>query len=292
MSLNISSTVRLASGTRMPQYGFGSPSAQFTYDAVTEAIKTGYRHFDTAQMYGNESEVSRALHDAIASKIVTRSDLWLTTKWNPPQPLSEPGVQTDKVYAELRASYDIFIKDAGLEYIDLMLVHQSRPGPQGRANHWRALVRAKEEGWVHEIGVSNHSEIHLAALPAPTPAVNQIEIHPWMQQRPITSYCKAHNIHLTAFCPLVRIDPLRVADPVVVRICQKHGKEWAQVVLRWSLQKGYSPIPQSKSAARIHSNADLFDFELSPDDMEAMEALEVGDEAAASKAALKEVRGP
>ena len=110
---------------------------------------------DTAQMYTNEPQVAQALAHFIKTTGTPRSDIYLTTKWNPPQPLSEPGVDSDTVYSELRRSYDLFVTEYGLEYIDLALVHQSRPGPEGRANHWRAMVRAQKEGWVKDIGVSN-----------------------------------------------------------------------------------------------------------------------------------------
>jgi diketogulonate reductase-like aldo/keto reductase len=205
-------------------------------------------------MYGNEAEMARAVRDFIQSSSTPRSEIFVTTKWNPPQPLAEPGVSTDQVYRDLQASKKIFLEDYGLEYVDLMLVHQSRPGPVGRANHWKALVRAKADGWIKEIGVSNQwvspsfpqspaeetsNEKHLADLPAPVPAVNQIEVHPWLQQRPITEYCNKHDIRVIAFCPLVRAHPDRVNDPVVVRLGEKYGKTWAQIIIRWSLQKGY-----------------------------------------------------
>lgn len=106
-------------------------------------------------MYGNEPQVAQALAHFIKTSGTPRSEIYLTTKWNPPQPLSEPGVDTETVYNELRTSYDLFVTKHGLEYIDLALVHQSRPGPEGRANHWRAMVRAQKEGWVKDIGVSN-----------------------------------------------------------------------------------------------------------------------------------------
>lgn len=106
-------------------------------------------------MYGNEAEIAKAVRDYMKRTSTPRSDIYITTKWNPPQPLSEPGVSTDDVYRELQASKKIFLDDYGLDYVDLMLVHQSRPGPVGRANHWQALVKAKADGWIKEIGVSN-----------------------------------------------------------------------------------------------------------------------------------------
>lgn len=112
---------------------------------------------DTAQMYTNEPEAARAVRDFLQQSATPRSEVFITTKWNPPAGLTEPGVDTDQVYKELQASRKIFVEDNGLEYVDLMLVHQSRPGPVGRAKHWQALVKAQEDGWVKEIGVSNQS---------------------------------------------------------------------------------------------------------------------------------------
>jgi diketogulonate reductase-like aldo/keto reductase len=110
---------------------------------------------DTAQMYRNEGEVARAISDYLRASSAPRSSVFITTKWNPPEGLSEPGVSTEDVYKELQASRKIFLDDYNLEYVDLMLVHQSRPGPKGRANHWQALVKAQADGWIKDIGVSN-----------------------------------------------------------------------------------------------------------------------------------------
>ena len=110
---------------------------------------------DTAQMYQNEGEVARAISDYLQATKAKRSSVFITTKWNPPEGLSEPGVSTEDVYNQLQASRKIFVEDYNLGYVDLMLVHQSRPGPQGRANHWQALVKAQADGWIKDIGVSN-----------------------------------------------------------------------------------------------------------------------------------------
>lgn len=117
-------------------------------------------------MYTNEGEAARAVRDFLAQTSTPRSEVFITTKWNPPSNLAEPGVSTDQVYRELEASKKTFVQEGGLEYVDLMLVHQSRPGPEGRANHWRALVQAKEDGWIKEIGVSNQFVcFHLGSPP-------------------------------------------------------------------------------------------------------------------------------
>lgn len=123
-------------------------------------------------------------------------------------------------------------------YIDLMLIHAPRPNEQARAVHWAALARAQAEGWVRDIGVSNFGVPHLRALPGPTPAINQIELHPWCQQRDIVAYCEEHGITVQAYCPIVRADPKRLEDPVLVQIAKKHNKGATHALLRWSLQKG------------------------------------------------------
>ena len=171
MSLSVGSTLKLSSGKSIPHYGFGSPPKDKTYESMLTALRLGVRHsrsfaithlgrlinllVDTAQMYTNEPEAARAVRDFLKESSVHRSEVFITTKWNPPAGLAEPGVPTQQVYQELQASRKIFVEDNGLEYVDLMLVHQSRPGPEGRASHWRALVKAQQDGWIKEIGVSN-----------------------------------------------------------------------------------------------------------------------------------------
>lgn len=140
----------------------------------------------------------------------------------------------DEVYEHLTRSTPRF----DVEYLDLMLIHAPRPNAAARAVHWEALAKAQKEGWIKDIGVSNFGVKHLKDLPAPTPAVNQIELHPWCQQRDIVEYCREHGIVIQAYCPLVRADEKRLKDPTVTKIAEKHNKAATQVLLRWSLQKG------------------------------------------------------
>jgi len=168
MSLAVDIRLTLSSGASILQFGFGSTPE--TYASVTKALELGIRHcgyfrpswrvvtddiVDTAQMYRNEGEVAQAISDYLRATKIPRSSVFITTKWNPPEGLSEPGVSTEEVYGELQNSRKVFLDDHNLEYVDLMLVHQSRPGPQGRANHWQALVKAQADGWIKDIGVSN-----------------------------------------------------------------------------------------------------------------------------------------
>jgi diketogulonate reductase-like aldo/keto reductase len=143
----------------------------------------------------------------------------------------------DQVYAHLTKSPPK-LSPGDNPYIDLMLIHAPRPNAAARAVHWAALARAQKEGWIRDIGVSNFGVPHLEALPGPTPAVNQVELHPFCQQRDIVEYCRKHGIVVQAYCPLVRAKEARMRDPTLMRVAQKHGKEVAQVLLKWSLQKG------------------------------------------------------
>ncbi|KAL7421075.1 hypothetical protein Q5752_003959 [Cryptotrichosporon argae] len=266
--LSIASTVKLNTGRTIPQLGFGVYQARGDEckNAVIEAIHAGYTHIDSAQAYHNEHHVGAA----VAASGVPRASLFLTTKFMPGH--SVPSVET--VYAELEKSRPKLAKDGAP--IDLMLIHSPRPNAEARAKHWEALAKAQSEGWIKDIGVSNFGVKHLAALPAPTPAINQIELHPWCQQRDIVAYCQQHSIAVQAYCPIVRADPKRLGDPVAVRIADKHGKQVTQVLIRWSLQKGYIPLPKSVTSSRIKANADVYDFELDADDMAALDGLDEG----------------
>jgi len=167
---------------------------------------------------------------------------------------------TAMVYGNIRTSLAKIdqVSKKGEQYVDLYLVHAPRAGPHSRVNNWEAMVKARKEGWVRDIGVSNlfvpycfplagitadqciYSGIrHLKELPGPTPTVNQIELHPWCQQREIVSYCQEHNIAVQAYCPILKADPKKLGDPVIARIGKKYDKDGAQILIRWSLQKGY-----------------------------------------------------
>jgi len=169
------------------------------------------------------------------------------------------------------------------EYIDLLLVHDPLCGPQNRVKMWKAFLKARDEGLVKSIGVSNFGTRHLQELAdagLELPAVNQVELHPFCQQTEIVEWCKNNGIIIQAYCPLIRGQ--RWDNPTLQGVADKYGKGVGQILVRWSLQKGYSPLPKSSQLDRVKSNADLYDFVLSEEDMTALDGLDEGDSGALS----------
>jgi diketogulonate reductase-like aldo/keto reductase len=207
-----------------------------------------------------------------------RDAVFVTTKFMPGHDVPK----SDDVYAQLRRSLPRLQPETPQDeaYIDLMLIHAPRPNAEARTAEWAALAKGAKEGWLRSIGVSNFGVAHLKALPGPVPAVNQIELHPWCQQRDIVAYCKEKGIAVQAYCPLVRAQ--RAEDPVLTRIAKKYGKTWAQILIRWSLQKGYSPQVKSVNEWRIQENAEVYDFELADEDMAELDDCDMGAEGACS----------
>nr|XP_019012190.1 aldo-keto reductase [Kwoniella pini CBS 10737]OCF50971.1 aldo-keto reductase [Kwoniella pini CBS 10737] len=271
MSLSIESTIKLASGHSIPQLGYGVYQARSKEceDGVKDAITAGYRHVDSAQGYHNEDIVGRA----VIQSGLPRSEIFLTTKYMPSHTVHSTESVLDIVRKSLKK-----IDRTGDEkpYIDLMLIHAPFGGEQGRANNWDALVKAQKEGWIRDIGVSNFGVKHLQALPSPKPSINQIELHPFCQQKDIVKYCEENGIAIEAYSPLIRADKNRYENPVLKNLAKKHNKEIAQILIRWSLQKGYIPLPKSVTPSRIKSNADVYDFELTSEDMKALDGLDEG----------------
>ena len=256
-------TITLNNGIEMPQLGFGVfqvPDDETTA-AVAEALRVGYRSIDTAAVYGNEAGVGRA----IAESGIDRSDLFITSKvWN-----SDQGFD-----ATLRA-YDKALEKLGLEQLDLYLIHWPTPERDLYLDTWRALERIHAEGRVRAIGVSNFQPAHLDRLVAASevvPAVNQVELHPALQNRDVIAANARHGIATEAWSPLAQGAVLR--DPAVVAIAEAHGVSAAQAVLRWHLQQGRIVIPKSVTPARIAENFDVFGFELTADELDAIDALE------------------
>ncbi|KAL4859666.1 putative oxidoreductase [Chlorella vulgaris] len=257
--------VRLNSGHMLPSVGLGvykSASGGECYQAVLSALKLGYRHIDTAQIYGNEADVGRA----VADSGLPRDQVFITTKmWT-----SNWGF--DKAAAGIRQS----LAELGTPYVDLFLLHA--PGdPATRADTWRALEEAVREGLIRSIGVSNFGVPHLLKLAETAsvkPAVNQIELHPWQQRPDVVAHCRAEGIVLEAYSPLAKAQKL--GDPVVRQVAERLGVTPAQVLLRWSLQKGFVPLPKSNSPDRQRSNLDVFRFELGAEDMATLDGLESG----------------
>ena len=262
--LNINSRVTLHDGNRMPLFGLGvwaAQSGQETYDAVLYALKTGYRHIDTAEMYGNEKDVGKAVVDSG----INRAEVFVTTK------LWDSGLGYDHA---LKA-FDVSLQKMNLDYVDLYLIHWPENGSQLKI--WRALERIKKEGRTRSIGVSNFAPKHLKellVLDSEHPVVNQVELSPFLQQENIYSFCQKENIHLTGYCPLSRGN--RFNDSNLSRVAKETKKSAAQVMIRWALQRGHTVIPKSVSPVRIEENANVFDFNLNNEQMKILDGLEEG----------------
>ncbi|MFB7127055.1 aldo/keto reductase [Kitasatospora sp. NPDC056273] len=254
-------TVKLNNGVEIPQLGFGVfqvPDDQTTA-AVAAALEAGYRSIDTAAIYGNETGVGRAL----AASGVAREDLFVTTKlWN-----------ADQGYDATLRAFDASLAKLGLDHVDLYLIHWPTPARDLYLDTWRALERLVEEGRVRAAGVSNFQPAHLQRLldtSALVPAVNQVELHPGLQQAELRAFHAEHGIATEAWSPLAQGAVLD--DPAITAIAARTGKSPAQVVLRWHLQLGNIVIPKSVTPARIRQNLDVFDFELTAQDMAAIAA--------------------
>ncbi|MFE2387092.1 aldo/keto reductase [Streptomyces misionensis] len=256
-------SVTLNNGVEIPQLGFGVfqvPDEQTTA-AVTSALEAGYRSIDTAAIYGNETGVGRAL----AAAALPREELFVTTKvWN-----------ADQGYDATLRAFDASLAKLGLDYVDLYLIHWPTPARDLYRDSWRALERLAEEGRIRAAGVSNFQPGHLERLldgATLIPAVNQIELHPGLQQAALRAFHAEHKIATEAWSPLAQGAVLD--DPAITDIAARHGKSPAQVVIRWHLQLGNIVIPKSVTPARIRENLDVFDFALSEQEMTAIAALD------------------
>jgi 2,5-diketo-D-gluconate reductase A len=259
--------VELNNGVPMPQLGYGVfqvPEAETT-NAVTAALEAGYRSIDTAAAYGNEAAVGRA----IARSDLPREDLFVTTKlWN-----------SDHGYNEALRAFDTSLRSLGLDYLDLYLIHWPVPEADRYVDTWRALEKLYSESRVRSIGVSNFQPHHLDRLAAErdtVPAVNQIELHPYLQQHELRAYHAEHGIATEAWSPLAKGGRL-LSDPVVTELAGSYGRTPAQIVLRWHLQLGNVVIPKSATPARIRENLDVFGFELSAKDLARLGKLDRGE---------------
>ncbi|KAM0788451.1 hypothetical protein ACM66B_001585 [Microbotryomycetes sp. NB124-2] len=269
--LTIESTVTLRSGHKLPVLGFGLWQSASPFESALEALRVGYRHLDSARVYRNEDKTAAAVqHSAIRY-------VWMTTK------------MTCKDYARATptraAAQDSINKAAEHDATwSLYLLHDPCGGRAKRIEAWRELERMQKEGALEAIGVSNFSDKHLQQLmedgASVVPDVNQIELHPWCQQKPIVDYCRKHDIAIEAYCPIVR--GTKWQDPVLQTVATRTGRTAAQVLLRWSLQKGYVPLVKSDTPARIKENAQIFDFKLSEEDMHALDDLDEGSAGACS----------
>jgi diketogulonate reductase-like aldo/keto reductase len=278
--MTTSPRLSLNNGVLIDQLGFGlyKVPPKDTANLVATALEAGYRHFDTAAMYGNESGVARGLVDLFATEAATggsgeaahstsREDLFITTKvWN-----------DDHGYDATLRAFDKSMINLGLEYVDMYLIHWPCAKRGLFQETYRALETLYREGKVRAIGVSNFQPQHLDQLletAEVVPAVNQIELHPWLQQAELRDKHRGLGILTEAWSPLGRGQVLE--DPVIGALAGEHKVSAAQVILRWQLQLGNVTIPKASSAARIRENLDVFGFELSALDMADIEALERG----------------
>jgi 2,5-diketo-D-gluconate reductase A len=262
--------VSLSTGTTtidMPQLGFGVwqvPDAEVT-DAVATALEVGYRSIDTAAAYGNEEGVGRAL----ARTDVPSEDIFLTTKvWNDQQG-----------YDSTLRAFDASAKRLGQEVVDLYLIHWPVPAKDAYVDTWRALLQLRSQGRIRSAGVCNFQPAHLQRLLDETgelPAVNQIELHPRLQQAELRAFHAQHGIVTEDWSPLASGGDL-LADPVITGIAERLSRTPAQVVLRWHVQLGHVVIPKSVTPSRIAENFAIFDFELEPSDLAAIEGLDRGE---------------
>ena len=268
-------SVTLNNGVEMPALGLGvfqTPPDE-TRDAVRAALDSGYRLIDTAAAYGNERQVGEAVHDShmSRSKVCLETKIWIS----------------DYGYDETLHGFEKSGRKLGVDQIDLLLLHQAMPSAFDRTlEAYRALETLLADGRVRAIGVSNFMVEHLTTLldrRKVVPAVNQIEVHPYFAQREVQDFASAHGILTQAWSPIGGITFYRdgshgstLDDPVVRAIAQAHGKSPAQVMLRWGLQEGRSVIPKSTKPTRIAENIDMFDFELSAEEITAIDRLDTG----------------
>jgi diketogulonate reductase-like aldo/keto reductase len=255
----------LNNAVTVPQLGFGVykvDSAQ-AEKVIATAIQVGYRSIDTATLYGNEAEVGAAIRDSG----VPREEFFVTTKlWN-----------TDHGRDRALRAFDRSADALGLGQLDLYLIHWPQPRLDRYVETWRALGELQREGRVRAIGVSNFGVTHLRRLLDETgvvPAVNQVELHPWLQQTELRAFHAEHGIATEAWAPLARGRLL--GEGVITALAAKYGKTPAQLVLRWHLQLGTIAIPKSATPSRIRENFDVFDFELADDDLAALSELDNG----------------
>src|SRR5215203_5418001 len=260
--------ITLNDGNIIPQLGFGvfQIEPNDTVKAVGEALEISYRHIDTAEMYGNEKEVG----EAIRASGLNRDEVFVTSK------LSNAFHEPD----DARKAFEATLSDLGFDCVDLFLIHWPLPTLYGGdfVSTWKTMEEFKADGRARSIGVSNFQIEHLERLAAETetvPAVNQIEVHPYLTNDAVRGYGQEHGIATEAWSPIAQGKVLD--DPTIAQVADKVGKTPAQVVLRWHIQRGDIVFPKSVTPSRMKENFELFDFELEPADMHAISALDQGE---------------
>lgn len=258
-------TFTLNDGTKIPSIGFGTfqiPADGSTYQAVKTALELGIRHIDTAVAYFNEQEVGKAVKDSG----IPRKDIWITSKmW-----------LQDFKYEDAKKAIETSLKKLGTDYIDLYLIHQ----PYGTVDEaWQAMEEAKKEGKIRSIGVSNMTpKIWNEFVPkfATLPSVNQVEFNPYFQQKPLRKILDEKNVRLEAWAPLGQGNKSLFGEKVITELSKKYNKDAGQIILRFENQEGIIVFPKSTHKERIKSNMEIFDFELTADEMDAIRALDKG----------------
>ncbi|OTA26355.1 2,5-diketo-D-gluconic acid reductase [Alloscardovia macacae] len=257
--------ITLNDGHTIPAIGFGVfqiPADGSTYTAVKEALEVGYRHIDTAQAYFNEQEVGRAIADSGIARegIFVTSKLWIQ----------------DYAYETAKATIDTTLEKMGLDYLDLYLIHQ----PYGEVEQaWKALEEAKAAGKIRSIGVSNFTPAFWKQFVprfASIPAVNQVEFNPYFQQKELRELLSADNVRIEAWAPLGRGNRDLFAEPALVTLAEKYGKDTGQIILRFETQEGIIVLPKSTKKMRMASNKDIFGFTLTDAEMDELRALDKG----------------
>lgn len=258
--LALQSTVDLNNRVKIPLIGLGTylSTGDRGYRAVRHAIKIGYRHIDTAMMYDNEVEIGMAIRDSDEP----REKIFLTTKlWN-----------SDHGFEQTKAAFDASLERLGLEYVDLYLIHWPVQGL--RLDSWRALEELYKEGKCRSIGVSNYMERHLEELlkiAKVVPVVNQVEFHPYLYLKELQDYCMKKKILIQAYSPLTKGRMLN--DPPLKDIAKKYQKSTAQILIRWCLQRETIVLPKSANHNNITENMEIYDFEISKEDMKTLDAF-------------------
>ncbi len=259
--MDLNSCAILNNGTEIPLLGLGtwqSKAGKETYDAVLTALEFGYRHIDTAAIYGNETDVGKAIKDST----IGTDEIFITTKiWN-----------ADQGYDSTMRAFEESTNKLGMDYIDLYLIHW--PQTETRNETWKALINLYQNRFVRAIGISNYTKKHIVEMIDNTeiiPTVNQIEITPYLYQQGLANYCNENKIKIEAYSPLVR--GLKFDDIRLNNIAKIYNKSMAQILIRWSLQKGFIVLPKSVSPKRIKENADVYDFEISENDMLLLDSL-------------------
>ncbi|KAH8684679.1 NADP-dependent oxidoreductase domain-containing protein [Tricladium varicosporioides] len=272
--LTIHSKLRMNSGYEIPILGYGvyQTPADVCEEVCSLALKAGYRHVDSAVAYRNEAPAAAAVLKAG----ISREDIFFTSK------IQSKGLS----YDHTKASVEESLKKTGLGYIDLMLIHAPYGGRENRKGAWKALLEAQDEGKIRSLGVSNYGVHHLNEMEEYIKELEQVrgqgkggkidvgqyELHPWCPRQDIVEWCQKRGIVLEAYSPLVRAQ--RLDEAVLKPLTKKYSKTGPQILMRWSLQKGFVPLPKSVTPSRIVENADVYDFELTEEEMKSLETGE------------------